>query len=277
MAPETGTASEEMAEAKELRQLALAALRIADPQARCDAVRALGHFDGPVAAKLDLIEPDGIPGRPAKPELVAPGLLSPRPVGTRQGRAALLHALAHIEFNAIGLALDHIWRFARLPEAYYREWAQVAVEEARHFELLTGRLREVGYEYGDFPAHDGLWEMARRTSGDVLARMAVVPRTLEARGLDASPAVRAKFASAGDPASAAVIDVILRDEIGHVAVGNRWFRHLCAERGLDTLAAHRWALQQFEVPTPKGPINRSARLEAGFTAQELDELQAPSR
>jgi uncharacterized ferritin-like protein (DUF455 family) len=266
-----------MAEAKELRQLALAVLRIADPQARCDAVRALADFEGSVAPGVDLIEPHGVPGRPAKPVLVPPGSLASRPVGTRQGRAALLHALAHIEFNAIGLALDHIWRFARLPDAYYRQWVQVAVEEARHFQLLVGRLREVGYDYGDFPAHDGLWEMARRTSGDVLARMAVVPRTLEARGLDASPAVRAKFASVGDPASAAVIDVILRDEIGHVAVGNRWFRHLCAARGQDPRAVHRWALRQFEVPTPKGPFNLRARLEAGFTSQELDELQAQSR
>ncbi len=148
----------------------------------------------------------------------------------------MLHALAHIEFNAINLALDAIWRFAGMPVGYYTDWLQVAADEAHHFVLLQHRLHAVGVEYGDFPAHDGLWEMAEKTRADVLERMALVPRTLEARGLDASPRVRDKFAAAADDASARVIEIILREEIGHVLVGNRWFRAVCSARGLDTAA-----------------------------------------
>jgi len=257
----------------ELRFRALSVLRIGEPAARCSAAGELASFDGALDTQAALDEPPGVPGRPARPLLVAPGSLAPRPVGTPEGRAALLHALAHIEFNAIGLALDHVWRFAGLPEQYYRDWTAVAAEEAHHFALLRGRLRDVGYDYGDFPAHDGLWEMARRTADDALARMALVPRTLEARGLDASPAVRAKFAAIGDLESARIIDVILRDEIGHVAVGNRWFRFLCERRGVDPQAAYRQVAGRCRAPRPRGPFNVAARLQAGFTPQEVDELQ----
>jgi len=224
-----------------------------------------------------LVEPPGVPGRPARPHLVAPGSVAQRSVGTPQGRAALLHALAHIEFYAVALALDHIWRFAGLPNEYYRDWLGVAVDEARHFTLLRGRLRDAGHDYGDFPAHDGLWEMARRTADDVLARMALVPRTLEARGLDASPAVRGKFVAVGDNESARVIDVILHDEIGHVAIGNRWFRFLCSRRGLDPETAYRAVAQRCGAPRQRGPFNVAARLQAGFTPQEIAELQRTAR
>jgi len=257
----------------ELRSRALAALRIAEPGARCAAVHELASFGGTVDTETALAEPPGVPGRPARPLLVPPGSVAQRAAGTPEGRAALLHALAHIEFNAIGLALDHVWRFAGLPEEYYRDWVLVAVEEADHFALLRGRLLEAGHDYGDFPAHDGLWEMARRTSDDALSRMALVPRTLEARGLDASPAVRAKFAAIGDIDSARVIDVILRDEIGHVAVGNRWFRFLCARRGLDPTVAWREVARRCRAPRQRGPFNIAARLQAGFTEQEVEELQ----
>lgn len=238
-------------------------------------MRALAADPGSIDADIVLAEPAGVPGRPARPLLVPPGAVAPRPVRTAEGRAALLHALAHIEFNAIGLALDHLWRFAGLPPQYYRDWLQVAVEEAHHFELLRRRLLDAGYDYGDFPAHDGLWEMARRTADDVLARMAVVPRTLEARGLDASPAVRAKFLAVGDAESARVVEVILRDEIGHVAVGNRWYRFLCRRRGVDPQAAYLEVAQRCRLPRPRGPFNAAARLQAGFTPQEIDELQRP--
>ncbi len=255
----------------------MGALRIGDPAARCAAVRDLASLEGPVDCGVVLAEPQGIPARPPRPLLVAPGSVAPRAVGSLEGRAALLHALAHIEFNAIGLALDHAWRFAGLPQEYYRDWVRVAVEEALHFELLLGRLQDAGYDYGDFPAHDGLWEMARRTAGDPLARMALVPRTLEARGLDASPAVRAKFMAIGDMASARVIDVILRDEIGHVAVGDRWFRFICRQRGLDPPVAFREALGRHGAPRHRGPVNVRARLQAGFSREEVDELQRPAR
>jgi len=257
----------------ELRSLALRALRVADPGERCVAVGSLAAFDGTIDTEAALAEPPGVPGRPARPPLVAPGAVAPRAVGTAEGRAALLHALAHIEFNAIGLALDHLWRFAGLPEEYYRDWLRVAIEEAHHFALLRGRLLDAGHDYGDFPAHDGLWEMARRSADDPLWRMALVPRTLEARGLDASPAVRAKFLAIGDAESARVIDVILRDEIGHVAVGNRWFRHLCERRGLAVDTTYREAVRRCRAPRLRGPFNVAARLRAGFTPEEIDELQ----
>ena len=248
-------------------------LRIAEPGARCRAVGELARLPGTVDPGVLLAEPPGVPGRPARPHLVAPGSLAPRAVGTREGRAALLHALAHIEFNAIGLALDHLWRFPGLPEEYYRDWLRVAAEEAHHFSLLRQRLLDAGHDYGDFPAHDGLWEMARRTADDPLSRMALVPRTLEARGLDASPAVRAKFAAVGDAESARVIDVILRDEIDHVAVGNRWFRFLCDRRGCDPETTYREVARRCGAPRQRGPFNVAARLQAGFTPREIEQLQ----
>ncbi len=256
----------------ELRDAALQALRQTGIESRLAAVQALD--DDTISCAIDAViaDPGDVPGRPARPQLVTPGRLPARPIGTREGRAALLHALAHIEFNAIGLALDHVWRFAGLPEAYYRDWTKVAIEEAMHFRLLRERLRETGQDYGDFPAHDGLWDMARKTAADVLARMALVPRTLEARGLDASPAVRAKFVAVGDQASARVIDVILHDEVGHVAIGNRWFRWLCERRALEPMAVYRELAQRFGAPRLRGPLNLAARERAGFTAEELAEL-----
>jgi uncharacterized ferritin-like protein (DUF455 family) len=192
-----------------------------------------------------------------------------RSVATEQGRAALLHALAHIEFNAINLALDIVWRFAGLPDGFYRDWVGVAGEEAHHFSLLRTRLSELGVGYGDFPAHDGLWEMAARTRNDLIARLALVPRTLEARGLDASPAVRAKLASAGDAKSAQIVDLILRDEIGHVAIGNRWFKFACARADIDPAVAQETAMQVHGAPILRGPFNLAARRAAGFTEDEL--------
>ena len=211
----------------ELRSDALHALCLGDPADKCGAVSALYAKPPPLDAAIQLTQPLGVPGRPPRPTLVMPSQVPQRPASTREGRAALLHALAHIEFNAINLALDALWRFAGMPAQYYADWLQVAAEEAQHFCLLRAHLQTLEHDYGDFSGHDGLWQMAQRTQGDVLARMALVPRTLEARGLDASPAVRSKLASAGDHAAAAIVDVILRDEIGHVAIGNRWFRWCC--------------------------------------------------
>lgn len=258
----------------ELRAGALAALAIEQPESKVRAVHALASAALPTDPTLQLTPPPGIPGRPLRPRLVRPGDLPRRPVNTPEGRAALLHALAHIEFNAINLALDAIWRFAGLPPSFYEDWLHVADEEALHFTLLAERLDTLGYRYGDFDAHNGLWEMAEKTAGDVLARMALVPRTLEARGLDASPAIRAKLASVGDADSAAVIDVILRDEIGHVAIGNRWFRFLCGERGLDARAADLDLAARYAAPRLRGPFNLDARRAAGFDDDELRSLKA---
>jgi uncharacterized ferritin-like protein (DUF455 family) len=215
-----------------------------------------------------------IPGRPAL-KIVPPAELKQRTVHTSQGRAVLIHALAHIEFNAINLALDVVWRFAQMPEAFYREWMRVAQEESLHFNLLNLHLQSLGYQYGDFPTHDGLWDMAERTKEDPLARLALVPRTLEARGLDASPQVRHKLASGGDPKGAAIIDIILRDEIGHVAIGNFWYRWLCTQRGLDPVKTFSELARQYSAPVLKGPFNFEARRAAGFEEDELQALGLP--
>jgi uncharacterized ferritin-like protein (DUF455 family) len=264
-----------------VRREALAALAEPDPARKAARVRALdaARLDGraTIDPSLALAEPPGLPGRPDRPTLVEPRQLERRSMRSPAGRAVLLHALAHIEFNAINLALDAVWRFAAMPDAFYADWLKVAAEEAYHFSLLADRLAEFGHAYGDFPAHNGLWEMCERTADDVLARMALVPRTLEARGLDAAPPIRARLAQAGDLASAAILDVILRDEIGHVAIGNRWFRHLCALDGLDPLPAYRALAERYRAPRLRGPFNFDARRSAGFEAAELDALAAQDR
>lgn len=191
---------------------------------------------------------------------------------TPEGRAALIHALAHIEFNAINLALDALWRFPGMPVDYYADWLRVAAEEALHFSMLSGHLVTLGFCYGDFAGHDSLWDMADRTSADILARMALVPRTLEARGLDATPAVRAKLAQAGDKAAADILEIILRDEIGHVAIGNRWFGWLCDARRLDPLSTYENLARTYRAPNPRGPFNTEARRAAGFTEEEIARL-----
>jgi uncharacterized ferritin-like protein (DUF455 family) len=257
------------------REQALHVLLISDPAAKADAARAFTPAGGDCGAMLSISEPAGLPGRPPRPELVLPSRLKPRPMNTPAGRIALLHALAHIEFNAINLALDAVWRFAGMPERYYADWWLVASEEALHFQLLQAHLLTLGSDYGALPAHNGLWQMVERTSGDVLARMALVPRTLEARGLDAAPPMRTKLAAAGDTRAAAILDIILRDEVGHVAIGNHWFRVLCAERGLDPVAAYAELALRHQAPRWPGPYNLEARRRAGFDEAELAALQRP--
>lgn len=257
----------------ELRQAALDILCLTSWQEKADLLSQLTPVtlldpDQPIASRT------GIPGRPAL-NWVGPTGLRARSVHTLEGRAALIHALAHIEFNAINLALDVVWRFAQMPEAFYRQWLSVAKEESLHFDLLNRHLQSLGYQYGDFPAHDGLWEMAERTQDDVLARMALVPRTLEARGLDASPMVRHKLASGGDPVAASIIDIILRDEIGHVAIGNYWYRWLCDARQLDPVQVFALLAKQYQAPVLKGPFNLNARRQAGFAEDELSVLGLP--
>lgn len=254
-----------------LRSDALRVLVEIDPDEKSQLARALNP-DAPPGADEQIPQPAGIPGRPAKPELVAHTHLKPRSMKTAEGRAALLHALAHIELNAIDLAADVVWRFAGMPDRFYRQWAIVAQEEALHFQLLRDHLRSMGFDYGSFPAHNALWEMAEKTQGDLLARIALVPRTLEARGLDASPPIKAKLVGAGDSKAGEILDVILRDEIGHVAVGNHWFRLLCEQRGLDPIATYRELAEQYGAPRPRGPFNLKARRAAGFDEDELAAL-----
>ncbi len=254
-----------------LRRDALRIILLRDPSAKADACRGLSPSQA-AGALDDIAEPAGVPGRPERPPLVPHTELKPRSVKTVEGRAALLHAIAHIERNAIDLALDIVWRFPAMPDEFYSQWASVAQEEALHFRLLRDHLHTLGFEYGDFPAHNALWEMAEKTKSDLLARLALVPRTLEARGLDASPPIKAKLLSVGDTAGAAILDVILRDEIGHVAVGNRWYRQLCAQRGLDPVQAYAELARRYGAPRLRPPFNREARAAAGFTEAEIASL-----
>lgn len=260
-------------ELADLRESALNWLVNSDPWRKSNGVSALyaawqkGQLTLDVNATLKAT--DIIPGRPHVPELVSPLQVEKRSMRTAEGRAALIHALAHIEFNAINLALDAVWRFSAMPDQYYSDWLQVAAEEAYHFGLLNDYLVKMGYRYGDFSAHNSLWEMAEKTQHDVLARMALVPRTMEARGLDASPPLRNKFAQIGDDEAAEILDIILRDEIGHVAIGNRWFNWLCEQRGLAPIAAYDALAKQYNAPAMRKPLNMDARRKAGFTEEEL--------
>ena len=251
------------------------ALAECDPADKCRRVDALwaGFSNQPIESGHMQPPPAG---RPARPGLVSPASLPRRGLGSSQGRIALLHAVAHIEFNAINLALDAALRFAEMPSDFYRDWLSVAFDEARHFRLLEKRLRELGASYGDLPAHNGLWEMAEKTAHDPLVRMALVPRVLEARGLDVTPGMIEKLRNVGDHASVACLEIILEEEVRHVAIGSRWFRHLCEQRGLESERTFHSLLEEYFAGGLRGPFNHSARLEAGFTQSELEELELAS-
>lgn len=254
-----------LSESQELRTLASLALAESDALGKLALVEDMG-LDLCVNPSLRL---DACMGRPQEPNLVEPRQVPNRSVQSKEGRGMLLHALAHIEFNAVNLALDAIVRFAGMPQAYYRDWLKVAREEAFHHRLLCKRLADYGLRYGDYPAHDGLWQMAEKTQGSLLARMALVPRLLEARGLDVSPSIRQKLMDAGDLESADVLDIILRDEIGHVDIGNRWYAHLCELHSLNPIAEFERCLAHYAAPQPRSPFNYSARQQAGFSDDEI--------
>ena len=212
-------------------------------------------------------------GQPDKPVLVDPKQVKPRRMATPEGYAALLHAVAHIEFNAINLALDAAYRFRHIAPEFQLDWLRVAAEEAQHFCLMRERLQAHGFDYGDFEAHNHLWDMAYKTAYDPLLRMALVPRVLEARGLDVTPAMRAKIEQKGDAATCAVLDIIYRDEVGHVKVGNDWYHCLCQQRGLDALSVFKQLIQRYDLFLFRGHLNIEARERAGFSAFELSLLQ----
>ncbi len=214
-----------------------------------------------------------VPGRPERPELVLPRNLKKRKLSTPEGRAVLIHALAHIEFNAINLALDAAYRFQQLPDAYLSDWLQVAADEARHFGLLRQRLQAHGFDYGDFPAHNGLWSMACKTAHDPLERMALVPRVMEARGLDVTPGMITRFDALGDAETADVLRIIWQDEVTHVEIGNRWFHHLCQERALDPESTFYALVEQHMPGGLRGPFHLEGRRKAGFSEAELERLQ----
>lgn len=262
-----------------LRHACLTQLVQTDPQQKASAVRALAQKwrDGEVIldASEQLTNDVELPGHPNLPKLVPPFEVKHRSMRTLEGRAALVHALAHIEFNAINLALDAVWRFNDMPEQFYADWLKVADEEAYHFSLLNEHLESLGFAYGDFPAHNGLWEMAEKTKGDVLERVALVPRVLEARGLDVTPSIKNKIVQAGDHRVGEILDIILHDEIGHVAIGNHWFHWLCGERNLAPLETFEQIRNKHDAPKMRPPFNVEAREAAGFTADEIAYLTQP--
>lgn len=263
----------------ELRPQALQILQTPTIAPKLEAVAALWaaheagtlHIDpswqGPQPDQLS-----ELPGRPLLPRLIDPGQVPHRSPYTPQGLAALVHAICHIEFNAIHLALDAVWQFSGMPEAFYADWLRVAHEECQHFAMLTEQLRALGYVYGDFDAHDGLWEMCEKTRHDITARMALVPRTLEARGLDATPLIQSRLRKVGTPEALAVcdsLDIILREEIGHVDIGNRWYRWLCEQQGLEHVAHYKHLARHYKAPRLRPPFNTPARVAAGFSEEEL--------
>lgn len=219
-------------------------------------------------------EPIRMPGRPLRPKLVASRALPKRGFGTDEGRAAFIHSIAHIEFNAIDLAWDAVYRFRGMPPQFYADWVSVASDEARHFAMLRTRLADFGYAYGDFDAHNGLWDMAEKTAHSGLERMALVPRVLEARGLDVTPAMIVKLRQHRDDATADILEVILREEVGHVAVGSRWFRWYCEREGVDPEPTFRRLIAEYGRGVLHGPFNLDARSAAGFSDEELATLQA---
>jgi len=265
-----------------LHDAALAALLEPDPAAKSRAAVALqlAYAQGQALAQcLAPASPIAVPGRPQHPSLVAPRELAHRGIGTLAGRVALIHAVAHIEFNAINLALDAVYRFRDMPSDYYADWLSVAVDEARHFGLLQARLRELGSDYGELPAHNGLWEAARASADSCLKRMALVPRVLEARGLDVTPGMILKLERVGDRATVAILETILAEEVGHVLIGTRWFHFCCAAAGVEPEATFLGLIGEHARASIKQPFNRDARRQAGFGAVEqagLDALAAGS-
>jgi uncharacterized ferritin-like protein (DUF455 family) len=262
----------------DLRHLALQALCTAEPQAKVAQTRALLASDASLLiAEKAPQPPAALPGRPERPLLIHPAKVPRRSPFTPEGLAALLHAIAHIEFNAINLALDAVWRFDGMPREFYIDWTRVAAEEAYHFTLLREHLQTLGHDYGDFDAHDNLWAMCEKTKDDIVARMALVPRTLEARGLDASPLIQEKLRQVGTPAAlraVEILDVILRDEIGHVAIGNYWYRWLCERDGFEPIRLYPVLAERYGAPRLHPPFNIEARRRAGFTNEEISRLHA---
>ena len=220
------------------------------------------------------VEPIGVAGHPAKPVLVDPSEVRRRRLGSLEGRAALVHAITHIEFNAMNLALDAVYRFREMPRQYYLDWLSVAADEARHFQLLSRRLQSLGFSYGDFPAHNGLWEMAQRSADDCMKRMALVPRVLEARGLDVTPGMIERLQTAGDGETAGILRIILEEEVRHVEIGTHWFRVCCDQRGLEPESTFLGLLRDHFSGSLRGPFNMPARVQAGFTQREMEAIEA---
>ncbi len=259
-----------------LQAEALRLLQAQDPEEKCRMGLAIARRWE--QGELDLLsdgeaQPLPVPGRPPQPELLPPQQMPKRRLNSDKGRIVLIHAVTHIEFNAINLAWDAVYRFRGMPRAYYDDWISVGLDEARHFQMLSGYLRRRGSYYGEYPAHNGLWDMAVKTDADVLARMALVPRVLEARGLDVTPGMLEKLASAGDTEAVEHLQVILREEINHVRIGTHWYHYCCEQRNLPKRETFIRLIEEVMQSLPRGPFNTEARLMAGFDADELAYLE----
>jgi uncharacterized ferritin-like protein (DUF455 family) len=260
----------------ELYQQIEAAILTSDAGRKCALTTQLHHAwrQGMLSCRAQsVILPMDDPGRPQEPELVDPRKLERRSVATELGRIRLLHAVAHIEFNAINIALDAVYRFREMPQQFIDDWLLVATEEARHYQLLERELRRRGSYYGAHRAHRGLWDMVCQTRDNVLHRMALVPRVMEARGLDVTPGMIAKFKQIDDQAAVEILEIIYRDEVGHVRIGNYWYQQLCEQQGVDAVATFRELIKRYMGGKLRGPFNWPARLEAGFQSAELSALE----
>ncbi len=250
-------------------------LAISDPDHKIDATRELvgrwhgGHLAWQEASSDFTVSP---PGRPQRPLLVPPNQVERRGFGSLANRAALIHALAHIEHTAINLAWDTVVRYPGMPRQFYDDWITAAADESEHFLMLRERLRHMGFEYGDFVAHQELWNNAERSSGELAERMAIVHRVLEARALDVVPRIRRKFLSQGDRETARALERIANDEVAHVGAGSRWFHYRCDELRLEPEATFFGMVKEHFGKYPTGPFNRTARLQAGFSESELARL-----
>ncbi len=262
-------------ETNNLFEQALVCLLIDNPKEKVEASLALQKRW--LAKELNLnplseVQSLPIPGRPEKPELVDPRDVPRRNFSSLQGRLSLVHAIVHIEFNAINLALDAVYRFQDMPEQFYADWCRVAAEEAEHFTMLSDYLENHGMSYGDLSAHNGLWEMAVKTDFDVMVRMALVPRVLEARGLDVTPTMIEKLKSTGDTTLISILEKIFDDEIGHVKIGSYWFNTLCKERNLEPQGTFLQLIKKYMKGARFGPFETQARIDAGFSPEELQSL-----
>ncbi len=254
---------------------ALCCLLLDDPQEKVDATLLLQQkwLEGMLKVNLLLpVKSLPVPGRPDKPELVDPKEVPRRNFSSLKGRLSLVHAIAHIEFNAINLALDAVYRFQDMPEQYYADWCRIAAEEALHFTMLSDYLKNHGMVYGDLTAHNGLWEMAVKTDFDVMTRMALVPRVLEARGLDVTPGMIEKLQVTGDVQLITILQKIFDDEIGHVKIGSYWYKTLCEERGLEPQKTFLELIKKYMQGARFGPFDTEARLQAGFSHDEMQSL-----
>jgi uncharacterized ferritin-like protein (DUF455 family) len=268
---------------KSVQTAAARVLNVADPSEKAAAARACAaawrasELSLPSTGAASIAPPR--PARPARPELKAPGQVPRRRLGTLEGRFALLHAVAHIEFNASDLAVDLVARFGGDPRiadtdrhSFVSDWISVGDDEARHFQMVRARLHELGADYGDLPAHDGLWEAAEATADDLAARLAVAPMVLEARGLDVTPGMIEKLVSVGDRDSAGILEVIYTEEVGHVAAGRRWFEAVCASDEVDPRVCFQTLVRERFKADLKRPFNAEARNRAGLPGDWYEPL-----